>query len=85
MKQERIQDLRALESRLFEAVQEAVDEKDTALGVSINPRTLDCKACTQAEAEREGMEWCDTVALIDGGEPSYDAVADMAAEYCFVR
>lgn len=85
MKQERIQDLRALESRLFEAVQEAANEKDTAFGVAINPHTLDCKACTKAEAQREGMEWCDTVALIDCDAPSYDAVADMAAEYCFVR
>lgn len=54
MKQDRIQDLRALESRLYEAVQEAVDEKDTAL-------------------------------FTDCGEPSYDAVADIAAEYCYVR
>lgn len=85
MKQERIQDLRAFETRLFQAVQEALEENDNKLGVAINPRTLDCKACTKEQAQSNAMEWRDTDALECDGKADYDAVADVAAEYCFVR
>lgn len=85
MRTDNIQDLRALESRLFEVAQEAVSERNTAVGVAINARTLECRACTQHEADNNGMEWYSISTLTDDGQPSYDAVADLAAKYCFVR
>lgn len=91
MKQNRIQDLRALEARIFEAAEKATEEASLyglsdRYGIAVNSRDYSVQVCTQDEATTLGLEFRPLSSLeSDGHCPDYDLVADMAAEYCFVR
>lgn len=85
MKQDTIQDLRTLESRIFDAVQEIANDNDTSLGVAIDKISLGCQVCSHEDATAHKLDWFDAASLMDNGELCYDAVADVAAQFCFVR
>ncbi len=91
MKYDTIQELRAFDNDVFEAVQEFLDNRDgyqEDVVLSVNPKTHEI--CIDSPSNCNGLDQYSITTLIrkaDDGtdEPDCDATNELASKYFFVR
>lgn len=94
-----VQERDAFDERIFETIQEYLEDKDSYLkdgiteneiGLSINPKTLDLELSNKGN-NPEKSDFFPIEKLIrpnenkDGFEPDCDATYDLASSYYFIR
>ena len=91
MKYDTIQELRAFDNKVFEAVQEFIDNREGYQGndvLAVNPKTYEI--CIDSPSNCDGLDQYEINSLIrkaDDGteEPDCDATNELASKYFFVR
>lgn len=82
-----IQDLRAFDDKIFNALQDYCDDRegyDEDAILAINPATLEVKVDNRSMFPKN-FDMYEVDTLLNGNEPDYDAIHDLTTNSIFVR